>query len=143
MGRRLFVMVNRVVNAVIAWRKPSKFRGADVLLLTTTGRKTGKPRTTPVLYLEEPGRWIAVASNGGANWEPGWWLNLKTGSTGTVQLRGTSTVVTGHEITGAERDRLWAVLNEKVFDYASYQAKVDRQIAVVALVPVKDQPAAG
>jgi deazaflavin-dependent oxidoreductase (nitroreductase family) len=134
-------MVNRLFNAFIAWRKPKTFRGGDLLLLTTTGRKTGKERTTPLLYLEEPGRWVAVASNGGADWEPGWWLNLKTGSTGMVRLAGRSTVVTGHEITGAERDRLWPLLNEKVFDYASYQAKVERQLAVVALVPAKDQPA--
>ena len=50
-------------------------RGGDLLHLTTTGRKSGQQRTTPALYLRDEGRWIVVASNGGADWEPGWWLD--------------------------------------------------------------------
>jgi F420H(2)-dependent quinone reductase len=76
-----------------------------------------------------------VASNGGADWEPGWWLNLRAGSTATVEVDGRRTAVTGTLITGPERNRMWQLLNEQVFDYSSYQAKVSRQLAVVALAP--------
>ena len=74
-----------------------------------------------------------VASNGGADWEPGWWLNLRAGSPGSVELARVRTPVTGTEITGEEREALWRRLNDEVFDYESYQRKVSRRLAVVAL----------
>ena len=135
MRRRAFVLLNRGVNAVVRRLGLRRFRGGDLLLLTTTGRKTGKARTTPLIYLADGGRWVVVASNGGANWEPGWWLNLQAGGTGTVEVAGTTTPVRGEEVDGPERDRLWRELNERVFDYGQYQAKVDRRLAVVALTP--------
>ena len=137
MKRRAFVLINRVTNVVVRRLRLRRFRGGDLLYLTTSGRKTARSRTSPLLYLAEPERWIVVASNGGADWEPGWWLNLQAGSPATVQIDGTSTAVTGSEVTGPERERLWALLNEKVFNYNGYPAKVDRQIAVVALSPVR------
>ena len=136
MQRRIFVLVNRAMNVVVRRLRLRRFRGGDLLYLTTTGRKTGKPRTTPLLYLREQDRWIVVASNGGADWEPGWWLNLRAGSPGTVEVDGGSTAVTATEITGAEREEMWQRLNDQVFDYGSYQAKVSRRLAVVALAPV-------
>ena len=110
-------------------------RGQSAVLLTTIGLKTGQPRTTPLLYLDDGDEWVVAASDAGADWEPGWWLNLRAGSAATVQIAGRRTPVTGTEITGAERDRMWQLLNEHVFDYDSYQQKVSRQIAVVALTP--------
>lgn len=92
--RTLFVRVNRVLNVVVRRLGLRRFRGADLLFLTTTGRKSGKTRTTPLLYLRDRGRWIVVASNAGADWEPGWWLNLQAGTTGTVELSGVRTPVT-------------------------------------------------
>jgi deazaflavin-dependent oxidoreductase (nitroreductase family) len=134
--RRIFVQTNRVVNALVRRLKLRRFRGGDLLYLTTTGRKSGKERTTPLLYLEDGGRWLVVASNGGADWEPGWWLNLRTGSAGTIEVDGVRRRVTGTEISGPEREALWRRLNEQVFDYESYQRKVKRRLAVVALTPV-------
>ena len=133
--RSLFVRVNRVMNAVVRRLGLRRFRGADLLYLTTTGRKSGKARTTPLLYLDDGGRWLVVASNGGADWEPGWWLNLQAGSAATVEADGVRTPVTGAEITGSEREGLWRRMNQEVFDYESYQRKVSRRIAVVALRP--------
>jgi deazaflavin-dependent oxidoreductase (nitroreductase family) len=134
--RRIFVQINRVVNALVRRLKLRRFRGGDLLYLTTTGRKSGKERTTPLLYLEDGGRWLVVASNGGADWEPGWWLNLRTGSAGTIEVDGVRRRVRGTEISGPEREALWRRLNEQVFDYESYQRKVKRRLAVVALTPV-------
>lgn len=136
MKRRLFVLVNRVANVVVRRLKLRRFRGGDLLFLTTTGRKSGQQRTTPLLYLKDAGRWVAVASNGGADWEPGWWLNLQAGAPGTVELQGVRTPVRGAEVTGTEREDLWKRLNDDVFDYESYQRKVSRRLAVVALTPV-------
>jgi deazaflavin-dependent oxidoreductase (nitroreductase family) len=135
MKRRAFVLVGRAVNVVVRRLRLRRFRGADLLLLTTTGRKTGQPRTTPLLYLADDDRWIVVASNGGADWEPGWWLNLHAGTPATVEVDGRRTAVRGTEITGPERDRTWQLLNEKVFHYSTYQAKVSRQLAVIELAP--------
>lgn len=134
--RTIFVRLNRIVNAVVRRLGLRRFRGADLLYLTTTGRKSGKARTTPLLYLRDGQRWLVVASNGGADWEPGWWLNLKAGSAGTVEVDSARTSVTGTEVSGAEREALWRRMNQEVFDYDSYQRKVSRRLAVVSLTPV-------
>ena len=136
MKRTIFVRLNRIVNAVVRRLGLRRFRGADLLYLTTTGRKSGKARTTPLLYLRDGERWLVVASNGGADWEPGWWLNLQAGSAGTVEVGGARTSVTGTEVSGAEREALWRRMNQEVFDYDSYQRKVSRRLAVVSLTPV-------
>jgi deazaflavin-dependent oxidoreductase (nitroreductase family) len=133
--RRAFVLIGRAMNVLVRRLRVRRFRGADLLLLTTTGRRSGEPRTTPLFYLADDDRWIVVASNGGADWEPGWWLNLQSRSAATVEVGGVRAPVTGTEITGAERDRIWRLLTEKVFNYDAYQAKVSRQIAVVELTP--------
>jgi len=135
MKRRLFVMLNRTANAVVNRLKPKKFRGGDLLLLTTTGRKTGKSRTTPLLYLRDGDRWVVVASNGGADWEPGWWLNLRAGGTGTVEIQGERLTVSGSEIQDPERAEVYQRLLDTVFDYDAYQRTVSRRLAVVALTP--------
>lgn len=130
--------INRITNAVVRSLGLRRFRGGDLLFLTTIGRKSGQERTTPLLYLRDGERWVVVASNGGADWEPGWWLNLQTGSPGTVELDKVRTPVVGVEIDGPEREALWKRLNEEVFDYEGYQRKVRRRLAVVALTPVTD-----
>ena len=132
---RLVNVFHRTVFNTTKGRLLGKLGGMPVVMLTTTGRKSGEQRTTPLMYLDDGDRWVVVASNGGADWEPGWWLNLRAGSPATVAVNGTRTPVTGTEITGSERERLWQVLNDQVFDYDAYQRKVSRQIAVVALAP--------
>ena len=128
------------MNALVRRVGLRRFRGADLLYLTTTGRKSGKEHTTPLIYLREQDRWVVVASNGGADWEPGWWLNLRGGAEGIVDAGGRRTSVTGTEITGDERDALWRQLNENVFDFESYQRKVSRRIAIVSLTPTEPRP---
>jgi deazaflavin-dependent oxidoreductase (nitroreductase family) len=132
--RNLFVRINRIMNAVVGRLGLRRFRGGDLLFLTTTGRKSGQARTTPLLHLVDGERWIVAASNGGADWEPGWWLNLQAGSAGTVKVGDVATPVSGAEISGADREAWWRRLNE-VVDYEAYQRKVRRRIAVVALTP--------
>jgi deazaflavin-dependent oxidoreductase (nitroreductase family) len=105
-------------------------------MLTTTGRRSGEPRTTPLICLEDDHRWIVVASNGGGDWEPGWWLNLRAGSPASVSIGDRNVEVTGRELEGPERGAVWTRLLEETFDYTTYQATVRRRLAVVALEPV-------
>jgi deazaflavin-dependent oxidoreductase (nitroreductase family) len=135
MQRAAFVRINRIMNVVIRRLGLRRFRGGDLLMLTTTGRRTGRSRTTPLLYLRRESDWVVVASNGGADWEPGWWLNLRAGQPGTVEIGGRAVEVRGAEVTGPEREPLWRHLNENVFDYDGYQARVSRRLAVVVLTP--------
>lgn len=106
-----------------------------LLVLETVGRRSGRSRRTPLLYLEDDGRYVVVASNGGANWEPAWLLNLRSEPTPRVRIGGgDAQPVAATEVVGAERDLVWAKLNEG-FDYNAYQDKVTRQLTVVALKP--------
>ena len=134
--RRAFVLANRAANVVVHRIGLRRFRGGELLMLSTVGRRTGRRRVTPVLYLRDGADWIVVASNGGADWEPGWWLNLQAGSPAEVTIDGRTTPVTGTEVDDPERERLYRKLRSEVFDYDTYQAKVSRRLAVVRLSPV-------
>ncbi len=107
--------------------------GSTVLLLTTTGRKSGQPRTTPLIYAEDDGRYVIVASKGGAPEHPGWYENLQ--KTPEVELQVEDDVFRARARTaeGEERERLWAKANEVWPHYAEYAQKTDREIPVVVL----------
>ena len=136
MKRTLFVMINRVANAIIRRRGLTRFRGGDLLYLTTTGHKSGKARTVPLLFVRDGDDLVVAASNGGADWEPGWWLNLQATPEGLVKVADDEHRVTGTEVDGPERDVLWQRLMEQNSAYDGYQSKVRRRIAVVRLTPV-------
>jgi deazaflavin-dependent oxidoreductase (nitroreductase family) len=114
-------------------RLGASFKGAPVLLLTTTGRKTGKPRTNPLLYLEDGDAFAIVASVGGAPTHPVWFLNLKANPAVEVQIGTTKEQRHAREATPEERDRLWPRLVAMYGDYAAYQQKTTRTIPVVLL----------
>ena len=131
------VTINRVANAVVGKVRPKTFRGARLLYLRTVGRRSGTERMTPLAFLDDgAGGWIVAASNGGSDWEPGWWLNLQAGCAATVEVEGPPgrAVVTGTEVEEPERTEWWARLNS-MLDYEAYQRKVRRRIAVVRLTP--------
>ena len=111
--------------------------GSPVLLLVTTGRKSGLQRTTPLLYLQDGNRQVIVASNGGAAKHPVWWLNLQANPEATVELAGRKTRVRATEARGEEKARLWKRLVEMYPSYESYQRKTDREIPVILLEPVE------
>ena len=111
--------------------------GSPVLLLVTTGRKTGRRRTTPLLYLPDGDRYVTVASNGGAAKHPVWWLNLQAYPEATVEVGGRKTRVHATEARGEEKARLWEGLVRMYPSYESYQRRTDREIPVVLLEPVE------
>ena len=111
--------------------------GSPVLLLVTTGRKTGRRRTTPLLYLPDGDRYVIVASNGGAAKHPVWWLNLQAYPEATVEVGGRKTRVRAREAQGGEKARLWEELVLMYPSYENYQRRTDREIPVVLLEPVE------
>ena len=106
-----------------------------VLLLTTTGRKTGKRRTTPLVYLPDGDNMVIIASNGGSDWHPGWWLNLRANPNAEVQVDHDVRSVVAEKAEGAERERLWREVNELYHGYEAYQRSTKREIPVVVLRP--------
>src|SRR5215212_1711841 len=112
-----------------------KFSGAPVLLLDHIGRKTGRRRTTPVLYMPDGDDLIVVASRGGSDANPAWWLNLKANPQTTVQVGSERRRVVAREATPEEKQRLWPRLVDVYSDYEVYQRRTERQIPVIVLSP--------
>jgi deazaflavin-dependent oxidoreductase (nitroreductase family) len=110
------------------WRE-----GSTVLLLTTTGRKTGTKSTTPLIYGMDGDNSVIVASKGGAPEHPGWYRNLTKTPEVEVQIKGDRFAARARDAEGEERDRLWLKMNEIWPHYAEYQTKTERQIPVVVL----------
>ncbi|MEX1253767.1 MAG: nitroreductase family deazaflavin-dependent oxidoreductase [Dehalococcoidia bacterium] len=111
--------------------------GTPVLLLTTTGRKSGRPRTRPLPCLEDDGAYVVIASNGGNATHPNWYLNLKKQPEAEVLLKGKKLRVRAETATGADRERLWAKAVELYAGYDGYQKETEREIPVVVLRPVE------
>lgn len=106
---------------------------APVLLLTTTGRKSGKARTAPVLYLADGDRLAIVASYGGDDRSPAWFHNLTANPDVTVEMAGTTRPMRAEVASAADKERLWPSLVEMYSGYESYQKKTERDIPVVFL----------
>lgn len=110
-------------------------QGAPVALLTTTGRKTGEPRVSPLLYLREGNRIVLVASKGGSATNPMWYLNLKANPAVSVQIRDEVLHLTARDATEAERDQYWPHLVEMYSSFEDYQSWTDRVIPIVICDP--------
>jgi proline iminopeptidase len=111
------------------WRE-----GSTILLLTTTGRKTGNESTTPLIYdLDDDGNPVIVASKGGAPEHPGWYENLAKSPEVGVQIKGDKFRAQARVAEGEERERLWRLMNEMWPHYEEYAEKTDREIPVVVL----------
>ncbi len=108
-------------------------RGSKILLLTTTGRKSGKARTTPLIYEEGGDRYVIVASKGGAPAHPGWYENLQKDPNVELQVLDEVFPARASTAEGEERERLWQLVNEQWPDYDSYQTRTERQIPLVVL----------
>jgi deazaflavin-dependent oxidoreductase (nitroreductase family) len=107
--------------------------GSTILLLTTKGRKTGKPFTTPLIYAEDGDRYVVVASKGGAPEHPGWYENLARDPDVEVQVKDDVFRARARVAEGEERERLWRRANEVWRHYDEYQQKTEREIPVVVL----------
>ena len=110
------------------WRE-----GSTILLLTTRGRKTGNPTTTPLIYDLDGDDPVIVASKGGAPEHPGWYRNILKSNHVDVQIKGEKFHAHARTAEGEERDRLWKQMNKMWPHYDEYQTKTDREIPVVVL----------
>ena len=107
--------------------------GRPLLLLTTTGRRSGEPRTTPMMYIPDGDRLLVIASNAGAPRHPDWYRNLVANPQVTVEVTGDTYAATAVVPKPAERDRLFAEVVVKYAFFADHQAMVTRKIPVVVL----------
>ena len=109
------------------------FEGTTILLLTTTGRKSGEPRTTPLIYDRSGDDLLVVASQGGAPKHPAWYLNLQADPEAEVQVKGERYRVRARDANAEERPAMWEQMNRMWQHYDTYQTLTDREIPVVVL----------
>ena len=110
-----------------------EWNGATCLLLTTTGRRSGDPRTVPLIFATDGDRCVVVASKGGAPDDPAWYQNLAANPTVEVQVKGDRFTATARTAEGNERDRCWALANAMWPSYDDYAKRTTRVIPVVVL----------
>jgi F420H(2)-dependent quinone reductase len=127
--RRLYRLTGGKIGAQIA--------NMPVLLLTTTGRKSGKPRTQPLTYTRAAEGYAVIASKGGAAQHPLWYLNLRANPLAEVTIGRETHKVRAREAEGEERERLWRQLADVFSGYDRYAEKTDRRIPVIVLEPVR------
>lgn len=108
---------------------------APVLLLTATGRRSGEPRTVPVVYYADGERQIVIGSNAGHAHTPAWSYNLQANPDAEIQIRGARQRVRARVAEGEERAELWRKVNEMYEGFDSYDANTSREIAVFVLEP--------
>ena len=109
-----------------------------LLLLTTLGRRSGKKRTSPMMYVREEGRLLVIASNNGARSDPAWYRNLVADPQVTVEVPGQRFMATAEPLTGGDYEREWARIKEKYPFFAEHDKRSgDRRIPVVALTKIR------
>ena len=106
-----------------------------VLLLTTTGRKTGKQRTAPLLFIRDGADLVVVASNGGMDWFPSWWLNLQRHPAAVIEIGRDRREVVARKADPERRARLWPEFTGPYPGYLRYEARTTREIPLVILRP--------
>jgi deazaflavin-dependent oxidoreductase (nitroreductase family) len=110
--------------------------GTKILLLTTKGRNSGEERTTPLIHQTDDGRWVVIASQGGAPDDPNWFKNIEAEPGDVeIQVKADRIPVEPRVAEGEERERLWKLMTEVWPDYDEYQERTDREIPVVVLEP--------
>lgn len=111
------------------------WNGVPILLLTTTGRRTGEPRTIPLIFARDGEDYLVVASQGGAPRHPQWYLNLLADGQAEVQVKAEKLSVVARVASDDEKPRLWSIVTEAWPNYDVYQTRTDRPIPVVVLSP--------
>jgi deazaflavin-dependent oxidoreductase (nitroreductase family) len=110
-------------------------KGAEVGILTTIGRKSGEPRDSPLLFLQEGERIVLVASQGGRATNPMWYLNLVANPSVTFQTKDGLHALIAREATDPERDAYWPKLDAMYADFANYRSYTDRKIPIIICDP--------
>lgn len=127
--------IHRSLYRLTGGRVGRRLVNNDMLLLTTRGRKTGEPHTVPLLYLEEEGTLAVIASYGGRDHHPEWYLNLVDDPSVTAQTGDCTLRLTARTASVAERATWWPRAVSAYRDYAEYQSRTGREIPIVLLEP--------
>jgi deazaflavin-dependent oxidoreductase (nitroreductase family) len=112
-----------------------EWNGAPTLLLTTTGRRTGTPRTSALIFARDGDDYLVVASVGGMPTHPAWYLNLEANPQATIQVKADLVDVRARTASPDEKPRLWKIVTDGWPRYDAYQSRTDRVIPVVVLTP--------
>ena len=131
--------VHRWLYQALGGRLVAQAGATKILLLTTTGRKSGEPRVTPLLYVDDGPRLVVVASNGGTERVPAWWHNLQADPNAHVQCGREHRDVVAREATPPEVEALWPKLTAAYEFFDEYQSRTKRTIPVVLLEPAKPE----
>jgi deazaflavin-dependent oxidoreductase (nitroreductase family) len=130
---KLWVAIHTGLYRLTGGKMGGTMRGFKVLLLTTTGRKSGKTHTVPVGFFEQPGGYLVVASNNGRPAHPAWYLNLKSKPQATIQVGSKVMTATADILSGEARAQAWQQVITASPMYAEYEKKTKREIPVVFL----------
>jgi deazaflavin-dependent oxidoreductase (nitroreductase family) len=134
-GLRLAGKVNVPLYRISGGRLMAKVARAPVLLLTTTGRKSGQPRTAPVCYLRDGERLVVIGSNAGNPNAPAWSLNLLATPAAEIEIGKERRPVTARVAQGDEREDLWRRMNQLYRGFDDYKQRTERDIKVFVLEP--------
>ena len=130
---RAFMAAHTAVYRLTGGRLGGKMGSLRILLLTTTGRKSGQPRTVPLVFFEDGERLVVIASKGGDPKDPQWWENLKRDPGADVQVGGERRRMRARLASAEERSRLWPRVKRENPAYAEYEKRTSREIPVVLL----------
>ncbi|OBI95740.1 nitroreductase [Mycobacterium alsense] len=111
------------------------WNGVPTLLLTTTGRRTGRQRTSALIFARDGDAYLVVASKGGAPSHPSWYVNLQANPEARIQVRADEFAVAARTASATEKPRLWQIVTGVWPNYDAYQTRTDRDIPVVILTP--------
>ena len=107
--------------------------GTHILILTTTGRRTGEKHSTPLIFREHGDDYLVVASRGGSDQPPAWFLNLQADPSVHVQIKGDRFKARARTATADEKPAMWRTMTDVWPDYDQYQRRTEREIPVVVL----------
>ena len=127
--------LNTPIYRLTRGRLMNKVGKAPVMLLTSTGRRSGQARTAPVVYGVDGERLVVISSNGGNHNAPGWSYNLKANPDAEVEIGGERRKVRARVADGEERAELWRRMNEEYAGFDDYEHNVQRDIALFVLEP--------
>jgi len=129
----LITNLHRAIYRASGGRLGANLFGIRVLLLATIGRRSGRTRVTPLLYVADGKRFVVVATNAGDEHDPAWWLNLRARPDASVQVGGEVHAVRAHAAAPDEEARLWPQLVASYRPYTRYRERMKRKIPVVIL----------
>ena len=133
---KLFMDINACLLYFTDGRIGGKLGSQTILLLETTGRKTGQPRVTPVAYFFHEGKYLIVESNWGKDEDADWYLNLLKTPRAKLTVNGKRIPVEAHAAQGDEYARLWKFATERHPPYLNYQKMTTRHIPIVVFQPI-------